>query len=210
MVVRHRRSFTFWERLRRLAHLRLMIPIKRSRHPPEFTARGVAIGLFWAFTPLVGIQIYLVFMTWLVARLRDDLNFSLIIAIAWTWVTNVFTMWPTYYVYYLTGRFLMGNWTFTTGYWEFVDTWERALGTDQGLLQAAISGMTAIAREQGVPLLIGCIPYAFGSAWLGYRWSLAYVRRRRARALVRANAVAHANTVSRTNDTGVGADRAGQ
>jgi|APTNR8051073442_1049403.scaffolds.fasta_scaffold03581_5 hypothetical protein len=208
MDVRQRRTFTIWERVRRLAHLRLMIPIKRSRHPPEFAARGVAIGLFWAFTPLVGIQLYLVLLTWLVARLRADFNFSLIIAMAWTWVTNVFTLWPTYYVYYLTGRILMGNWTFSTGYREFVDTWQSALGTDQGLLQAAISGVTAIAREQGLPLLIGCIPYAIGSAWLGYRWSLAYVRRRRARALVRANAVARAES-SRANDTGVRIDQTG-
>lgn len=188
MVVKHRRTFNLWQRVQRLAHLRLMIPIKRSRHPPEFTARGVAVGLFWAFTPLVGVQLYLVLLTWLLARWRADLSFSLLIAMAWTWITNVFTVGPTYYVFYVTGQFMLGNWSIDTGYGHFVETLKDALADNDGFVQAALSGVSAVAREQGLPMVIGCLPYAIGGAVLGYRWSLAYVRRRRVRALARAAA----------------------
>jgi hypothetical protein len=59
-----RRNLSIADRLRGVLRYRLIVPLKRRRHSPEYTARGVMIGLFWAFTPMVGIQMYLVSMTW--------------------------------------------------------------------------------------------------------------------------------------------------
>ncbi len=177
-----RRPFNFWERLGRLVHLRLVIPVRRSPHPPEYSARAVAIGLFWAFTPLVGIQMYLVFVTWLVCRRNPDLEFNLIIALAWTWVTNVFTMWPVYYGFYVTGRFLMGEPGLAAGYDNFVAAWHAALDVG-GLWHGVVAYVRTIWTEQGLPMALGSIPCALLSAWIGYRWSLKYVvHRRRLRA----------------------------
>ena len=114
------RDFSLWERLSRLARHRLVVPIKRSPHPPEHTARAVMFGVFWAMTPLVGVQMYLVFFTWLACRRSEKLNFSLIIGLAWTWISNVFTMWPLYYVFYVTGKFLLGRLDTASGYEGFV------------------------------------------------------------------------------------------
>ena len=61
-----------------------MIPIKRSKHPPEYTARGVAIGIAWALTPSIGIQMVFCFITWLVAKKIFKWDFSVLIAMAWT------------------------------------------------------------------------------------------------------------------------------
>ncbi|MDR1977218.1 MAG: DUF2062 domain-containing protein, partial [Synergistaceae bacterium] len=65
----HKKPKKRWtERFRRLVQLRLIVPIKRSRRPPEYSARGALVGLAWAFTPLIGFQIYLCLATWIVAR----------------------------------------------------------------------------------------------------------------------------------------------
>ena len=55
-------------RFGRWLRYRFVVPVKRSRHPPQYTARGVAVGLFWAMTPTVGIQMMFVLANWLVVR----------------------------------------------------------------------------------------------------------------------------------------------
>ncbi|MBK8908111.1 MAG: DUF2062 domain-containing protein [Rhodospirillales bacterium] len=173
-----RRPFSLWQRLGRLVHLRLMIPVRRSAHPPEYTARGITVGLFWAFTPLIGVQMYLVGLTWLVARARPGWEFNILVALAWTWVTNVFTLIPVYYVYYITGQLMLGQPSLASGYAHFAAAWEAALSVE-GLWQGIVAWAQVIWTEQGLPMFIGCVPYAIGSAWLGYRLSVAYIVRLR-------------------------------
>jgi len=174
------RDFSFLQRMYRLVQHKLVIPIKRSPHPPEHAARAVAVGLFWAMTPLIGIQMYLVFLTWLVARRRPNWEFGLIIGMAWTWVSNVFTMWPLYYAFYITGRVLLGEQNEIPGYENFIHHWQGALSNGEGFFETLVVQVKVIAQEKGLPLIIGSIPYAILSAWLGYRYSLKYVVRRRA------------------------------
>ena len=104
------------QNLTRLLKLRLVIPILRSPHPPEHTARGVAIGTMWAMTPLVGIQMWLVSMTWIVYKKVFKTSFSLPLGLAFTWITNVFTMVPMYYIFYVTGQLMLGHWDSISGY----------------------------------------------------------------------------------------------
>ena len=47
---------------------RLVIPVFRSPHSPEYTARGVANGVFWGLTPTVGLQTIEIVATWLIAQ----------------------------------------------------------------------------------------------------------------------------------------------
>jgi uncharacterized protein (DUF2062 family) len=174
------RNFSVWQRLQRLARHRLVVPIQRSPHPPEHTARAVMVGLFWAMTPLIGVQMYLVFFTWLIARRSPKMEFGLIISLAWTWVTNVFTMWPIYYAFYITGRVLLGQPDEMPGYDSFIQHWQGALSNGDGFFETLLAQVKLIAHDKGLPLAIGCLPYAFLSAWLGYVFSLKYVIRRRA------------------------------
>ena len=74
-----------FRRVKRLIRLRLVIPMVRSRQPPENTARAVAVGLFWAFTPTFGIQMALAAVHWYIARTVFRRDFSVIVAMAWTW-----------------------------------------------------------------------------------------------------------------------------
>lgn len=190
-----RRNFSAWQRLGRLIHLRLIVPLKRSRHAPEYTALGTGIGLFWAFTPLVGIQMYLVFLTWLCMR-WTRFNFNLLVGCAWTWTTNVLTMWPCYYVFYVTGRLMLGDWNHDFTYATVVGRLKTALLTGDDFWSSLWGVLQALIADTGVPLAVGCIPYAIGLGWGGYVWSLAYLRRRQARRLslmeARAKAVPHA------------------
>jgi hypothetical protein len=107
---------SIWDKGIRLIRIRLIVPLLRSPHPPEYKARGVAVGLAWAMTPLVGIQMWLVFMTWVASRKFFKWDFSLPLAIAWTWLTNVFTMIPIYYIFYVTGQIIRWQVDSISGY----------------------------------------------------------------------------------------------
>ena len=188
------RKQSLWSKLRRLVHLRLVVPLKRSPHPPEYTARGVMLGVFWAFTPLIGIQMYLVVLTWILARWHPRTDFSLIVALAWTWVTNVLTMLPIYYVFYVTGQLFLGHPDEASGYRYFVAQWQEAFAENDQFLDQLYAYARLVANEQGLPMAIGCLPYALGTSWLGYRWSLRFLieRRRRKRRLAAARAAGRA------------------
>ena len=177
-----RRTFTLWDRLERLVKYRLLIPLKRSRHTPEYSARGTAVGLAWAFTPTVGIQMPVVFATWLIARRLFRWDFSLILGLAWTWTTNVFTALPCYYVFYVTGRVLLGRWDQVSGYRHFLDLWQRFFAADQTLEQQVVAMFDVVIKDWGLAMWVGCIPWSALTAFLGYRWSLKFIQAyRRAR-----------------------------
>lgn len=169
----------FLDRMGRLSRLKLLIPLRRSPHEPEYSARGVAVGMFWALTPLVGIQMYLCLVTWFIAKPTRKFRFSLVIACAWTWVTNVFTMLPVYYTFYATGQIMRGDWHNITGYETFLSSWDEAFADGGGFWQVALDLMALLAKELGLSMGIGCLPYAIFGSWLSYKLSLKYIRRRR-------------------------------
>lgn len=182
MAARTSNNHGFMERMKRLLHLKLVIPLHRSRHSPEYSARGVAIGMFWALTPLVGIQMYLCVMTWFAFKPFKKLNFSLVIACAWTWTTNVFTMFPIYYLFYATGQVMRGEWNNITGYETFLMSWDEAFVAKGHILQSVLDLMGLLAKELGISMGLGCLPYAVIGTWISYKLSLQYVRRKRRRA----------------------------
>ena len=194
----------YFKRIARLVRLRLLIPLMRSRHPPEYIAWGTAVGLVWAFTPTPGIQMGLVFATWLIAR-YFHWHFSLVLGAAWTWASNIFTGPPVLYLSYVTGQVLLGRWDNITGYRSFIWLWESAFSTDQPIEVQLMTALKMAVRDWGLALWIGCLPWCALLGVLGYRWSLRFViayRRARARRLAR-----HLNAVvddSARDDSGKG------
>jgi hypothetical protein len=176
---------SWWGRLRRLLRYRLVVPIKRSQHPPEYTARGVAVGVAWALTPTVGIQMPLCLATWAVARRLAGWDFNVIIAMAWTWITNVVTLLPTYYIFYVTGQLILGHFDDLSGYDEFVGLWHRNVGEEgpgggaEGFWIGFWTYTVTLFKGWGVPLMVGSLPWAAAGTWLSYRWSLRFVRSHR-------------------------------
>ena len=177
----------YWKRIARLVKLRLVIPLMRSQHPPEYAAWGTAVGLTWAFTPTPGIQMGLVLATWLIAR-YFHWHFSLVLGAAWTWASNIFTGPPVLYISYVTGQVLLGRWDNITGYHSFIWLWEGAFATEQPLHLQLMAALIMAIRDWGLAIWIGCLPWCVLLGVLGYRWSLRFIiahRHARARRLAR-------------------------
>ena len=172
--MRQRRSHGAIARVRRWLRFRLVIPVFRSQHSPEFTARGVANGVFWGLTPTVGLQTIEIVATWFVGKKLLRADSSLVQALIWVWVNNPLTMVPMYYGFYVTGLWLTGRSGTATGYGAFLDMWTRA---DLGWLER----MTTTAAAVAVPTAIGCLPYAVAGSAGSYWWAVRVVRRRRHR-----------------------------
>lgn len=156
----------------------------RSRHPPEHTARAVAVGLFWALTPTFGIQMGLSFIHWYISRTFFNKDFNVVVAMAWTWVTNLFTLPPAYYMFFITGQLLLGRWTDLSGYESFQKFWHTAMGATGGdptSFDAWATYFSVIIEGWGLALLVGSIPFAIAGYAGGYYWTLRIVRRWRHR-----------------------------
>lgn len=140
-----------------------------------------------AMTPTVGVQMPIVAFLWLLMRIaRPTWEFSLIIALAWTWVTNVFTAGPLYYVFVVTGRLLLGQWDSLTGFDEFMERFRVLMDVDAGPLEQFWVYVVAVFKIWGLPMFLGSVPWAALSAWASYRWSYRIALRRRLRRLRRA------------------------
>lgn len=169
----NRRKTGMWNCLYRLLRLRLVIPVLRAHHPPGYTARGVGIGMLVAMTPTVGVQMAICAFIWAAVKMmRPRWDFNLLVAMAWTWVSNVFTLAPLYYVFLVTGELMMGRWGDTSGYEVFTDRLSELLSRDTTWYEALWVYAVEIFTVWGLPMFLGSIPWAIATAWLSYRWSL--------------------------------------
>ncbi len=167
-----------WMNLKRLVRMKLVIPLLRAPHPPEFKARGVAVGLAWAMTPLVGIQMWTVFMTWLAARKLFKWDFSLPLGIAWTWLTNVFTMIPAYYVFYVTGQIMRWNVDSISGYENLSHIIRETFMSELSFCEKWTLFFKLLLQDWGISMAIGCLPWAVLFSVGGYYITLRYLRAR--------------------------------
>ncbi len=202
------------ERLRRLMHYRLVIPLKRSHHAPEHTARGVMVGVVVGLTPTVGIQMFIALVVWLIARRLFRWDFNVVLAAAWTWISNVLTMVPMYYVFYVTGQLMLGHWSDMWGYHTFVGEFQAALHPTVVPLDPfdyvtdttgnTLSTLAAyFVKDLFGVMLLGSVPFWPVGGWLAYRWSLGFTNRYRAarerrQAQRRAHRAAHKPRPGRT------------
>lgn len=174
------RPFPFWTQFKRMVRYRLIIPILRSPHSPEYKARGVAVGLAWAMTPLIGIQMWLVLMTWLVAK-KCKWSFSLPLGIAWTWITNVVTMIPCYYIFYVTGQLMRWRVDSISGYNHLAAAIRQIFMSDLGFVEEWTQFFGFIVKDLGISMAVGCLPWAVVFSVIGYKLTLKFEQARMAR-----------------------------
>lgn len=135
-----------------------------------------------ALTPTVGVQMPIVLLVWVAVRaLRPRWEFNVLVGMAWTWVTNVFTAPPVYYVFYLTGRLMLGESGNAGGYERFSAVLAHTLAREASWLEKLWLSTTGLFESFGVPMFVGSIPWAIVGAWLSYRWSLRLLLRLRER-----------------------------
>lgn len=172
MAKRH----SWFENIKRLIKKQLVVPILRSPHPPEHTALGVAIGTMWAMTPLVGIQMWLVSMTWFFYKKVLKKSFSLPLGLAFTWLTNVFTMIPMYYVFYVTGQMIMGHWDSISGYSHLHTILHETFMSDLGFVEEWLLFFKLLLEDWGLAMIIGCLPWMVIGYWLGNKLTLQFLK----------------------------------
>lgn len=167
--------------LARMLRYRLVIPIARGRHNGVPTARGTAVGLFFGLTPTVGIQMPMIMGLWAVAKLvAPRWKFNLIVALAWTWPTNVVTAPLYYYLCLITGQLMLGQ-GMQIGFDEFQAQIQSTLTSDAGFFEAFWVYATKIFSTWGVALFVGCIPWTLLGTWLGYVMTLKFLTKLQAR-----------------------------
>ena len=178
MVKKQKKQYSWWQNFKRLLKMKLLIPMMRINLPPEVKAMGVAVGLFWAMTPLVGIQMWLVFMTWVFFRKVLHIDFSLVLGIAYTWVTNVFTMIPVYYIFYITGQVMRGNFDNISGYETLSGIVKETFMGDLSFVDKWLLLFKILLKDWGVSMAVGCLPWAIVSSIVGYRLTLKFEKYR--------------------------------
>jgi uncharacterized protein len=181
-----RKPHNWHMKLQRAARYHLLIPLKRTPHPPEYTARGVAVGMLVAMTPTVGIQMFIIAGLWLVITRLFNWPFSLFAGLAYTWTTNAFTMLPLYYLFYVTGQVMLGHFDDINGFDRFSElVGSIGANPDQGFWQTLWLWSRELFSGWGVPMFVGSIPWAIFSAWAGYVVTYSYITRHRRKRLAR-------------------------
>ncbi len=169
-------NYNWYQSCERLIRYKLFIPLKRSKQPPQHASRGVAVGMFWAMTPFFGAQMFLVFVTWLFFSKLMRWDFALIPGLAWTWITNIFTLLPFFYAFYLTGLLVMGDIGNAGGYGVFVSIFENSTqNADAGIWDRLVAWVNVFISEIGIPFSIGSAIWAVGGAWLSYWLSMRFI-----------------------------------
>jgi uncharacterized protein len=90
-------------RVRKALYEHLVVPLVVSKDPPWFDARGAAVGFFIALGFPLGSH------TVSMVLLRLVFRFNLIIAYAFSWILNPFTIVPIYYGAYKLGGLILGR-----------------------------------------------------------------------------------------------------
>ena len=180
------RSISLFQNMLRLLKYRLIIPLLRSEKPVQYKAKGVAVGLAWALTPLVGIQMWLVFVTWLIWKKISKEGFSLTLALAWTWVTNVFTLVPVYYIFYVTGQLLQGHFSDISGYDNLRSIIADTFFAEYGFWEKWGLFFKLLVKDWGFSMFVGCLPWIVIGYVSGYYFTMAFEKARAERKLKKA------------------------
>ena len=155
------------KRKSRRARVRLL----RGAGAPSEIAGGMALGLFIAMLPILGLQLPLALLIAELLRRLAHLHLSRVATVAGVWLTNPLTIAPLYGLCYLVGRPLAR--------WLLPTTSPAVPAGDASLDLAALSGPEALSM--GVSLMLGAVLLGVPIAWVGYRITYSMASRQLAR-----------------------------
>lgn len=159
-----------FRRASRFARYRLLTPLLRARHPAEYSARSVLVGVVCGLMPIIG-QSTIVLAVWLIAR-RFNWNFNVVIAALWTFISNPLTTPFMFYGFYVTGQVMMGHWNDLSGFDRFVSLSRDLVNDELGLWDQIKLISRLLFLDWALAMWVGFIPWGALCGWLGYRWSL--------------------------------------
>ena len=144
---------------------------------PGRIARGLAIGIFVAWLPLIGLQMLIIL------GLSFILRANKLVGLPAAWISNPFTLVPVYYPSYLLGSAILGSGVISIQDFEhrFGDIFLSALSWPARLEELA----SLIFTDFFYPTLIGSIPIGLIIAVACYFLSVRAIKRHRNRRLQR-------------------------
>jgi hypothetical protein len=157
-------------RMSRYVRYRLITPMLRARHPAEYTARSVMVGVTCGLMPMIG-QSSVVLAVWLVGR-RFNWGFNVVIAALWTFISNPLTTAPMFYGFYVTGQVMMGHWNDLSGFERFASLSKDLVDDHLGLLDQIEKVFHLLFFDWALAMWLGFVPWGILCGWLSYRWSL--------------------------------------
>ncbi|MBU45627.1 MAG: hypothetical protein CMN76_20635 [Spirochaetaceae bacterium] len=168
-----------WQKIRAILDEKLVRPFRESHAPVHELALGSSIGMFWAMTPLVGIQMYLVTMSWLIMKVVKH-RINLAVGLAMVWISNPITMGPMYYAFYKTGYIafdLLGLNPLVITFENFKAVLDKALS--QSLLDGLMTWGAFLLNDLGWPTMVGGVLIATPAAIATYPVTKRMVNRHR-------------------------------
>lgn len=180
---------SLWQKTKHKFQEHIVKPIMESHSPIGEASLGAAIGMFWGMTPTIGIQMWLVWMTWVILK-PFRVRFDLVIGTAMVWLSNPITMGPLYYGFLITGYWFfefMGQ----TVTWLTYDSFTATLAAitnnpDAGTWDKFVLGVKYMILELGYPMIIGSLFWATPLAllsFIGTEWYLHRSRKQKAAAM---------------------------
>tara|TARA_Y100001970_G_C14245261_1_gene867688 strand:- start:1713 stop:2282 length:570 start_codon:yes stop_codon:yes gene_type:complete len=141
-------------------------PILHSTDPVSEVSLGVAVGVFFGLTPTVGIQMYLVAAIWTIYRYIFKKHFNLPVGVAMVWISNPLTMIPLYYLFLMTGYWLLETEN-VLSYMIFTENINRISQTE-GTLNMIANGSQFLLIDLGWPMIVGSIIFAVPGFIISY------------------------------------------
>ena len=149
---------------------RARVRVLRGGAPAEM-AGGMALGLFVALLPVLGLQLPLALLFAEAIRRLTHLPISRVAAAAGVWLNNPLTAAPVYSLCYLVGRPLAHRLLPSSS----------TPGGPRALDWSTLSPSSPEALEVALGLVLGAVILGVPIAWVGYRVTYDMVSRQRAR-----------------------------
>jgi uncharacterized protein len=162
----------WWKRVKRKLR-RARVRLLRGAGQPEEIAGGMALGLFVAMLPILGLQLPLVLFVAELMRRLAHVHLSRVSAIAGVWLANPLTVAPLYGLCYVVGRPLAH---------ALLPASVRSATAGSGSLDLSTLSFSGPGALEGIlGLVLGGVVLGVPTAWLGYRITYGMVSRQQER-----------------------------
>lgn len=156
--------------------------LTRLRGSTRAIAGGFALGTFIAFTPTVGLQMFLG------AIFATMLNLNRPAAIIPAWITNPVTIPPIFAFNYWVGYLVLGGPSVTSVYHQLIDICTKLATLNMFQISEQFMAFINLGKEIVVPLIVGSVVvgavFAVIAYWLALRIMFYINRKRRAKAVL--------------------------
>ncbi len=136
----------------------------RKNKAPSYIARTFCIGFMCGISPLFG-QSLICFILWCIIDRFFKLRFNLIIACLLTFISNPLTTPIMFYIFYLTGQFMLGQ--SAIPFSAFTNE-IKILITEEFSLAHIMSTISTLLKGVGKPIILGNLPWTIFVGFLGY------------------------------------------